>query len=110
MRVRDWIKEKWLAIPMLILYNAVPYIVYLPKHMYKDAIGLSIVCFIVSVICMIVGYQNWKQFLLDCQKCQKDYEIEQAKVAYDQLKLKYPENKITIIGSKEDIENIKGDK
>lgn len=110
MRVRDWIKEKWLAIPMLVLYNAVPYTIYLPKHLYSDAVGLSIVCFIASVLCMVAGYQNWKQILLECQKCQKDFEIEQAKITYNKLKQKHPENEITIIGSEEDIKIIKGDK
>ena len=110
MRVRDWIKEKWLAIPMLILYNAVPYIIYLPKHLYRDAVGLSIVCLIASVMCMVAGYQNWKQILLECQKCQKAHEMEQAKTTYNTLKQEYPEKEITIIGSEEDIERIKGDK
>lgn len=62
----------------------------------------------VSVGALLLSIRvQYKEFRKACTKCQKDYELQQAKIAYDNLKEKYLESEITIIGSKEDIERIK---
>jgi hypothetical protein len=104
-----FVKDKWIGFLGCLAYITAPtYCAYI-KGDYSFAITNFTIALIMSIIVILAGYQNWKQILLDCQKCQKAYEIEQAKNVYDKLKQEYPENDITIIGSKEDIERIKSE-